>query len=290
MARLKKETVIFCLQRLLRPLIRFGLSNNLRVQDLLECIKSVLVDTARSHLLASGEKVTESRLSVMTGIHRRDIKRLMDEEFKFDELQSLIMKVVGQWQTDKQFITDDKLPKPLNFKGENSDFNQLVEKVSKDVNPATVLFELERVGMVEKKEGHIILLQDTYTPGDNFEDALSIASDDIEHLLAAVRENAERIVAFGQPGAGINLHARTEYNNIRPSGLREIREWLIKEGHALHRRARELFAKHDQDINPIESYTGLGARVVLGTFSKVYESFQENSISEESLNPERPDD
>lgn len=281
MARIKKETVLFCLQRLLRPLIRFGLSNNLRVQDFLECVKAVLIDAARGHLVATGERVTESRLSVMTGIHRRDVKRLMEEEFKFDSFQGLVMKVVGQWQTDKAFLTDQNLPRPLSYGGEKSELAQIVERISKDVNPATVLFELERVGMVEKKENTITLLQDTYTPGDSVEEALTIASDDIEHLLSAVQENAAVIAESGKNSAGTNLHARTEYDSIRPAGVAEIRRWLLEEGHHFHRRAREILARHDQDVTPDPSYRGPGVRVVLGTFSKIYEPNSSKESSDE---------
>ena len=63
-----------------------------------------------------------------------------------------------------------------------------------------------------------------------------------------------------------HLHARTEYDNISPKDLTVIKEWLLKEGAALHKRARTFISNFDLDINPDKEKKG-GSKVVVGTFS-----------------------
>jgi hypothetical protein len=240
-------------------------------------LKVVFIEAASEVLKSNAQTITESRLSIMTGIHRRDVKRLMNEDFKFDHFQDLVTKVIGLWQTSPQFTESarnaseradvSKDAKTLSYGSENSLFADLVASVSQDLNPATVLFELERVGMVEKTSSGIRLVQDTYTPCKSMEEYFALAERDVKHLIAAVESNALRANEYDTTP---DLHARTEFDRIRPEALEKIREWLVKEGHKLHARARVYLASYDQDFSPDPSFSGSGARVVLGTFGKVY--------------------
>ena len=173
------------------------------------------------------------------------------------------MRVVGRWRTDHAFITKGKKPRVLSFGKEDSEFNDLVNRISKDLNPATVLFELERVRAVEKTTKGLKLKIESYVPKGNVEDGFRILAQDSEDLIGSVEENVLEINEIP------NLHARTEYDSIRPEHIPEIRRWLIREGHLLHQRARNFISQYDQDINPDPKFEGEGQKVVFGTFSKM---------------------
>lgn len=87
----------------------------------------------------------------MTGIHRKDVDRLILGERKVDPATDVFTRVFGQWQNDKRFSKNGR-PKALDLGGEAVYFAKLVQSVSKEHNPYTVLFELERLGFIKRQE------------------------------------------------------------------------------------------------------------------------------------------
>ncbi|MCB0335374.1 MAG: hypothetical protein KDD62_03690, partial [Bdellovibrionales bacterium] len=63
------------LARLLRPALKLCLRHSMKLTELLELIKRELVEIATEQLEHDGEKVSGSRIAVMTGVHRKDVAR-----------------------------------------------------------------------------------------------------------------------------------------------------------------------------------------------------------------------
>ena len=255
-----------CLRLVLKPIIRFCLRYGIKIQDVQEACKILYTELAEKELEKSKGQVTDSKISVMTGIHRRDVKRIRGKDYTYDSSRGLIMKVVGNWLNHPSYTTKAGKPKVLTFGYENSDFNKLVQSVSKDLNPATILFELKRVLAIEEVKNGVKLLAESYSPSGNIEEGVAILGADVDYLFQAAEENIFESAEIP------NLHRRTEYDNIRPEGIAEIQEELLKEGFVFHRKIRRLLSKHDQDLNPKKGFRGKGVKVVLGTFSKVLDS------------------
>lgn len=251
---------------LLLPVVRFFVRRALKIQELLDLAKRLYLEVAREEIMTAGLKVTDSRLSVITGMHRRDVRKFASAGEASNEFEDLVTKVVGRWQVDHDFTTKQGTPRVLSIGGVQSEFAQLVQAVSKDLNPATVLYECERVGVVERSPHGVRLVLGSYTPRGDSEANFSLLSTDLDSLIGAVEENV-----FSAPEIS-NLHAHTIFDKVRPEALPEIRRWLLREGHALHARAREFISQHDQDINPSAEFKGPVARVVFGTFAKAYEA------------------
>lgn len=82
------------------------------------------------------------------------------------------------------------------------------------------------------------------------------------HVIAcAVEKNV-----LTDPGLP-HFHARTEFDNVRPEAVDELKRWFLKEGHLFHNRMREIVSKYDQDVNPDGKFKGRGIRVVFSAFS-----------------------
>lgn len=251
------------LQILLRPIARFCLRHSLNIQNITEILKVVLLDVAAEEMVAEGEKVNISRLSVMTGLHRRDVMRIYRDKNVTTELQGLLSKVIGQWQHDKRFLTESKRPRVLTVDGEDNEFRRLVGSVSNDLHAGTVLFELERTGSVQRTKYGVKLLVRAFVPRRDPVSALQLLAKDTEDLATAVEENV-----FGDSEVP-NLHARTEYDNIRADAIPAITQWLYDEGSAFHKKARYFLAEHDQDLNPDPNVKQSGVKVALGSFSRI---------------------
>ncbi len=267
-----RSLIFAVLPRLLRPLAKLCVRHGLKIQDLLEAAKRAMLAAAAEELASSGEKVNISRLSVMTGIQRKDINRIERTDTGDSEMESLMTKVIGMWQSHPDFINRARKPRGLRCDSGSSEFSRLVETVSKDVNSYTVLFELERLGIVERRGESVSLCSPALEVGEeSVSQGLNLLAADTADLYSSVTENI-----FSRAEIP-NLHIKTSYDNIVASGMDAVRDWILREGADFHARAREFISKFDKDLNPQLYQMPAGGRVVLGSFSLLTERKEEKS-------------
>lgn len=247
---------------LLLPIVSLCVRRGIKLQEFLEVAKRAFVDAAQRELTASAERVNVSRVAVMTGLQRSDVTRLQKVSAEPPYSINLITRIIGQWRHDKNFSTKGS-PKPLQIKGNTPlSFSQLVMSISKDVNPATVLFELERLGAVVKKRGIVELNSEGFTPTlEQEEDAFKLLGADISDLTNGVEGNLARTST--EP----NLHITTRYDNVVVSEVPQVRKWLLKKGSEFQSQVRAYVSKFDKDLNPSLFESEGGATVTVGTFS-----------------------
>lgn len=242
--------------------MRFAIRRQLRVQELIESLKLAVVDIAVEELHRLGEEPNVSRISALTGLHRRDVVRIFRDGETKEYSVNLVNQVIGQWQADPRFQTQSRQPRVLSVEGPDADFRQLMKTVHTDLKPGTVLFELERMGAVKRVKNGVKLIVKTYEPKHDPRDVFEIVADDTNDLITAVDENT-----FLYEEAP-HLHAKTVYDNISPEDLPKIKQWLLRQGADFHRKARTFLAQFDLDINPASGKRG-GARVAVGTFTRL---------------------
>lgn len=248
---------------MITPAVRFCVRHSISVQEAIELLKSAFVQTACADIERGGQEANISRVSAAIGLHRRDVTRLMtDSEPKLDAV-SYVVRVMGHWQTDKRFSHRGRAH-VLTCEGADNQFQKLIESISKDLKPVTILFELERIGLVERTGNRVKLLRRAFVPQGDAEATIKLFSRDASELLSAVEENA-----FGNLETP-NLHARTHYDSITKESEPEVREWLLREGSALHQKARNFLSQFDVDINPRLGKDKEVVKVSLGTFSLVH--------------------
>lgn len=248
------------LKNLLRPVVRFALRRGIKVRTIVEELKTLLVEEAQSELARSNQEHTISKLSIMTGLQRRDVQRIADHSADSTQHLDLLTRLIGMWTTNERFSRGAK-PYTLSFEGPASDFAELVKSVSMDLNANTVLFELERLALVKRSGSGLELLWNAYQISGDSDDAYALLERDISALVAGVDSNITK--AFPVP----NLHISTHFDNVSPSEARTIREWLLKKGAALHAEAREFIGSFDKDINPTRYGDQGGMKVTLTSFS-----------------------
>jgi len=221
------------------PVARFCLRHSLKLQDVQQAMREVLVSEAIESLKQDQIEVSGSKIALITGVHRKHVASIQNEDPKESLHTDLMTKVLGQWQVDKQFSRAG-IPKPLTCVGKESQFVELVRKVSKEMNPYSVLFELERIGLVKKEGSTVIAQAKEFVPAGNAEQIFSMYQEDGSDLIAAVEENA-----IGNESK--HFHIRTAFDNIPLKDLAEIRSWIFSEGEKFHKRAREKLSRYDRD-------------------------------------------
>lgn len=136
---------------LVRILVRFGVSAG----ELKAVVDSVYAHAGSKYLADQGQRVTYSRLAVITGINRAFLPALLakpQNEFlpRSNTQLHRAARVLNGWHDDKIFQTKLGEPATLQIDGPTHSFRQLVALYSGGVNHRTMLSELERVGAIRR--------------------------------------------------------------------------------------------------------------------------------------------
>jgi hypothetical protein len=261
MANLKGEVLKQSLRIVLRPVVKFCLRHSLTLQDILLELKTGLVEGAKDELKQLDAEPSASRISVMVGVHRKDVAQILAVNKNHSSSKgNLIAKIVGQWQLDRRFSSRG-FPKALGCLGKESEFVELVRSVNSELNPYTILFEMERAGFVKRSENEVQLSAQEYVPSKSKQEIFALYDADGADLLSCIEQNSFTTTATP------NLHLKTEFDNIPIDFLPRIREWSLKEGEKFHRRARAYLSKFDRDLNKVSPTLAGRARVAVATFS-----------------------
>lgn len=193
------------LRAVLAPLARLALARGVPCGAVEELLKEVFVDEA---LRAQGSGAAQrlvSRISVATGLNRREVTRLTRAERAPRAVrQPPATEVFARWITDPALRNADGRPVDLPRlpDGAEPNFETLARSVTRDVHPRSVLEELCRLGIARHDEAtdRVHLLRADYVPGSDHSDMLHFLGDNVgDHLTAAVANvTAETPVHFEQ--------------------------------------------------------------------------------------------
>ncbi len=232
-------------RRLLRPLVRGFVHFGLSWPILADILKHTYVDIAKEDFsLGAQKKITDSRISLLTRVHRKDIRRfrLMSGPPPLDMADlSVGAQVIARWQADEQYCDKNGQPKPLPRAGAGS-FDELARSVSKDTHPRALYDELLRIGAVRMDDDLVLLDKSAFVPQADFDRLAWYYGLNLhDHIAASTHNMSGKTPPF--------LDRSVHYSGLSPASVAELKalsqdlgmEALI----AINARAREL-EKKDQ--------------------------------------------
>jgi Family of unknown function (DUF6502) len=187
------------LRHLLRPLIRLLLARNVTYPAFVELIKSLYVQVATEEFALEDKPQTDSRITLLTGIQRREVKRISEEspgESAAPPSVSMGAQIVARWISDKQFLNSRGKPLALArgiTEGGDVSFEALVASVSKDIRARPVLDEWLRLGAVHLDEENRVHLNATsFVPRKGFDEKVFYLGFNLhDHIAASVNNMLE---------------------------------------------------------------------------------------------------
>jgi hypothetical protein len=216
-----KQTLLRAFRVLMGPLVRILLRQGISYAEFSEVVKAVYVEVALKDFKVSGRRTTRTRLAVITGLTRKEVKRVIDEAIreryepktKFNRLG----RVLVGWHTDTDFTGPYGMPLELQYETNNQNeptFSELVKRHSGDMSPRSILDELIRVGAVRETDaGWFRVLRREYIPE-------ALGQHNFERTGVVVR-NFVNTVDFNMtkpaPGKG-----RFERNVMADDGIRAV--------------------------------------------------------------------
>ena len=160
-----QEQLLFIAKRLLRPMVRMFIIYDVHLPRFVCALKQVYIEVAREQIELEGKRQTDSRVMLITGIHRRDVRRLRKSVIPNMWMcrQSLEDRVLHHWKESSAYADTSGQPRPLFSKAQfgNPNFPHLVREVSQDISPRTLLDELLNKGYVERSGKTKVQLKQT---------------------------------------------------------------------------------------------------------------------------------
>jgi len=242
------DRLIRAVRHVLRPLVRLLLAKGLTYPWLADQLKGIFVDASHRHFRLEGKRQTDSRVSLLTGVHRKDVRRLRDDSSDREPLKpravSLGAQLVARWVSTPEYLDEDGQPRPLArlaSVGGNLSFDALVASVSKDIRARAVLDEWQRLGVATvDADDRVVLNTDAFIPARGFDEKVFCFEQNVhDHLSTAV----DNVLDRDPPRLERSVH----YDTLTSASVVELERLAKRLGMqaltAMNRRAAELAAR-----------------------------------------------
>jgi len=182
--------------KILQPLVRLLITHGVTYQMASELLKRVYVETARKHFV--DKDTSDTRLSLLTGINRKEIRRLCrdnEAETRVDGITSFASAVHTMWRNNPAYLDPSGSPLvlPRRAVGQQVSFDSLIRTTTTDYRPSSMLHELLRLGAIEvipavdETGEHVRLMADAFVPRNLIVDRLLPMTESLQdHSAAAV--------------------------------------------------------------------------------------------------------
>jgi hypothetical protein len=260
-----KEQFAAAVQRMMRPVVRQLIEYGISYPVFSRLVRQVYFTVAEQEFALPFKAQTDSRIALLTGIHRKEIaqlRRRKEHPRALPEVEdSLMTHVIGRWLAPP-YADSEGNPLRLPYEVEDPQgvsFARLVRAATTDIPVRSVLDELVQTGTVSLlPDGHVVLQREAHVPAADAAAKLTLLGSDPAELFCTIVHNIEH------PDAP-RLQRKVVYDNIGSEALAELRAGARRFGETFLRRANALVAARDRDRNP-QAPGGQRARVVLGTY------------------------
>ncbi|MDF3171194.1 DUF6502 family protein [Pseudomonas sp. ER28] len=224
-------SMLSALRRFMRPLVRLMLRKGVTYTMFTDLLKEVFVDVAHREFRLNDTAPTDSRISLLTGVHRKDVRRLRNEgdtaRATLPDNITLGAQLVNVWTNTPPFCSAPGQARALArlaSVGGDCSFDALVARVSTDIRGRVVLDEWLRLGVVRLDEQDCVHLEaHAFVPQKGFDEKAAYFGHNLhDHACAAVHN----LSGEGQPFFERSVH----YDALSPASVEHLRDVVAKDG------------------------------------------------------------
>ncbi|MEL7024689.1 MAG: DUF6502 family protein [Pseudomonadota bacterium] len=238
-----QEKLLGLLFKALRPLVHILLEAGIGHREFAEVAKRAYVDVAIKNYGIRGRDTNISRVAVMTGLTRKEVKKIKDSGagYDFSEVKQIPANtVLNYWYCDEEFLDGSGEPKGLDFAGGPGSFSDLVKRYAGDIPPGALRTELIRTGAVEKRADGMLIpkTKDFRVSQEN------LVQWSLERPLFGITSNLAHNIFVGRPSkdrqkswtsrvvefSGVDLHSVPELRARIKEKAIETTELINSEG------------------------------------------------------------
>ncbi|MDB5415817.1 MAG: hypothetical protein JWR10_4152 [Rubritepida sp.] len=218
------DALLRALRRLLRPLIRLLIASGITFPVLADLLRSLYVTVAAEDPPADARARSDSRLTLLTGVHRKEIRRLREAAIPADEtpppVVTLNSQLISRWLGLPAYT--DAAGAPLDLARGTSpeggpSFDALVASVTTDLRPRTVLDSWIAQGFVSlEPDDRVRLNVSAFVPREGREAQLFYFARNLHDHVAAAAANV------AAPDAPPFLERSLHYDRLSPEAAAQL--------------------------------------------------------------------
>ncbi|MDH3633687.1 MAG: DUF6502 family protein [Gammaproteobacteria bacterium] len=233
------------LRKILMALVRTLLRNGMAYGEFDQIARKAFVDVAYRDFTPSGKKQTVSNVAILTGLNRKEVKKLSELDLGQspgdDKQYNRVVRVLGGWINDPRFLRKDGNPRDLEHEGENS-FSELVKLYSGDMPVAAmqkVLLNSANIKFTD--DNKVRLLSHAYLPSDDPVEKLAILGTDASQLVDTIDFN------LTAPEEALRFQRKASNPKVAPESIPEIKQFLRRKGQAFLEEIDLYLSQHETE-------------------------------------------
>jgi hypothetical protein len=265
-----KDTVRSSCRALLRPIASVVLKCGMTWREFSELSKSVFVSVASDEFGIRGRPTNVSRMSILTGISRKEVKRQRDllaaPANAVSPKTTDATRLLSGWHQDPDYVGDDGQPLALEPAGQNPSFRSLFNRYGGDTPEQTLSRELLKAGSIEKDDqGRYVAMRRYHMP-------VEMDAGSVRFFGTNLFDHANTLCnnVTGDPNKR-RLEGFAIDDQIDPDAVEEFRAYLDQRGQQFLEEIDDWLSQHRLDPNESESTPvrlGLGVYAVEGQLPK----------------------
>ncbi|HEV7609648.1 MAG TPA: DUF6502 family protein [Steroidobacteraceae bacterium] len=235
-----REQLVHTLRNVLRPLARILFRAGVRFDEFVELLRGIYVEITIRDSLDSGQKISTGRISILSGVAKRDVDRLIstDDWLKIPKPTdaAALAAVLHRWHTDSVFLGPYGVPLELPLTGQGGrNFTELVTGSPIPIDATSAYEQLLSANMIAKSgDTHVKVLSRSYVMPEPLSSAM------LEHFGSAMTNLASTLNFNMTPAQKTKLLERSVFpDDGLPEELRPEFEQFVRE------KAQELISDVD---------------------------------------------
>ena len=232
------------LSAMLKPLTRVLLRNGVSYGVFAELARKIFVEVAFEDFTVAGRKQTISRVAALTGLTRKEVKRLTELDQAGDagthQRFNRAIRVISGWTGDKRFTDARHRPRVLPMDGPDS-FAELVKDYSGDMPHMAMLSVLQEAGTVQRTNDNVKLIKRAYVPAGDPIEKISILGADSAELISTIDHN------LTSTGDDLRYQRKVSYPSVSSKAATNFKQLSARKSQALLEEFNNWLAKHEDD-------------------------------------------
>ena len=250
-------------ERWLRPIARWLLRSGVTWKEFAELSRSVFVITASEEFGIRGRPTNVSRVALLTGQSRRDVRRVLasarsEMPDAADEALNHASRVLSGWHLDADFLEADGRPRVLPADGPGPSLEQLLRRYAGDIPTTALVKELLKSGSIERlADGSFCAVRRYYMPRPMDPQAIERTGSVLADLAATVEHNLSR-----EPREPTRFEGRAQNRRIDPRHLPAFRAFVEREAQGLLERVDDWLSGHEAPADSSTVRLGVGVYAI----------------------------
>lgn len=265
MSNTYRDQLVHTLRKVLKPLVRILFRAGIRFDEFSELLRGIYVEIIVSDAASTGNKVTTGRISIVSGVPKRDVDRLVrsEEWLKIPKPTDApaLAAILHRWHTDSAFLGPYGVPLELPFSTPSGrSFIELVAGSAIQIDPHSAFEQLLAAGVVARSgDTHVKVLSRSYVVPE------PLSPEMLEHFGSTMTNLASTLHFNMTPESG---GKRLERSVIPEGGLPE--EFLEEFDAYVRERAHAMLSDVDDWVADLGRRPAKSPKVRVATGVTVY--------------------